>query len=98
MSYLFQLHGLLDNNGMAHLDYSRGDALTLNETSLKDGSIAGKGALPYRTAWFVPLVPGSLAAILTRPAPRLSSTGTLPGSTRRSDPRTSTSTARSKRP
>jgi hypothetical protein len=61
MSYLFQTHGLLDDLSVPHIDYSRAPNAVLHEDALKDGSIATSGSLPYRAAWFVPLVPGSLA-------------------------------------
>ena len=56
MNYLFQLGGLLDDDGVPHLDYSRDADTGIDESSLSDGSL---GAQPYRTAWFAPLVPGT---------------------------------------
>ena len=53
MSYLFQVHGLFDNNDNIHLDYSSAVIGGLNETAtLTDGSLAPLP--PYRSAWFAP--------------------------------------------
>jgi len=73
MSYLFQVHGLYQDDGSLHLDYSgvaNGTAATppalplpnINETSLEDGGIGPGMTTPaYRLAWFVP----SLSALAT---------------------------------
>ena len=60
MSYLFQLHGLLDDNGVPHLDFSGQTGSPLDETLLSDGAIS----LPYRTAWYAPVGPGTLGGAL----------------------------------
>src|SRR5262249_13643000 len=58
MSYLFQMTGLKDNQGVTHFDYSRDDAQNgvpfhvLDETHLNDAAFTPE--LPYRTAWFAP--------------------------------------------
>jgi hypothetical protein len=64
MNYLFQLGGLRDDAGTPHLDYSRAANTTLDENNLPGGPLG----LPYRTAWYAPLLPGSLAAALGTPA------------------------------
>ncbi|MEP6594107.1 MAG: hypothetical protein ABJC51_10465, partial [Acidobacteriota bacterium] len=61
MSYLFQLHGLLDDLGTAHLDYSRELLPALHENALQNSPL---NTSTYRTAWFAPLAPGSLGAAL----------------------------------
>lgn len=53
MSYLFQVHGLVDNSGSLHLDYSNVQHSTLNELALSDGALAP--ATKYRNAWFAPV-------------------------------------------
>lgn len=66
MSYLFQVPGLRDDNGIAHFDYSRdtNDAYhSLNESSLSDAAFS-PSLVPYRTAWYAPLVPGTLGYVL----------------------------------
>lgn len=66
MSYLFQVHGLLDDDGDAHLDYSRDVYQDIDETLLFDASLSTP--LRYRAAWFAPLVPGSMGFTLGFPA------------------------------
>lgn len=63
MSYLFQVNGLVDDNGVRHLDYS-GTALgpAVDETALVYGSLPVP--LPYRTSWFAPLAAGTLGQTL----------------------------------
>jgi hypothetical protein len=52
MNYLFQLNGLMDANGDAHLGYSELDLLDINENSATDGyNVPG----PYRTSWYRPV-------------------------------------------
>ena len=58
MSYLFQLHGVVDDAGVAHLDYSRQATSGLDESKLVDGTASN---LSYRMAWYEPLLPGTLA-------------------------------------
>jgi len=65
MSYLFQLHGLRDNDGVPHLDYSSVAGSPIGETSLVDGYVPPG---PYSTSWFAPLVEGSLGFTLGTPA------------------------------
>lgn len=60
MSYLFQLHGLLDDAGVPHLDFSRDDYADLDETALSDGSV---GSVRYRAAWYAPLGTPATAGI-----------------------------------
>ncbi|HVG55746.1 MAG TPA: Ig-like domain-containing protein [Vicinamibacterales bacterium] len=70
MSYLFQVNGLLDLDGNARIDFSRGvygdtaltDATVLDEGGLHDNYLllpdrAQSAAFRYRTAWFVPVIP-----------------------------------------
>jgi hypothetical protein len=66
MSYLFQVHGLLDDQGHPHVDFSRDVYGDVDETFLSDGSLATP--LAYRTAWFAPLAPGTLGYTLGTPA------------------------------
>ena len=79
MSYLHQLYGLIDGDGIAHIDYSdthlgiAGE--TLNETSLSDSAL--QGGPRYRAAWYAPIADGSLADILDVPAAALHCDGTL---------------------
>lgn len=60
MSYLFQLHGLLDDAGVPHLDYSRDDSADLDEAHLSDGAM---GTLRYRAAWYAPIRTPAAAGI-----------------------------------
>ena len=56
MNYLYQLRGLLDDDGKPHLDLSRAvidpAGGPLDETSIFDGSLS---LLPYRIGWYAPL-------------------------------------------
>ena len=66
MSYAFQVIGLRDNSGNTFFDYSRdSDAQShhLDETVLSDGTFSPL-LQPYRTAWFTPIVPGTLPFLL----------------------------------
>ncbi len=60
MSYLYQVHGLFDDNDQIHIDYSGtaypnlGESGTLNDVAVVPAS-------PYRSAWFVPA--GSALAV-----------------------------------
>jgi hypothetical protein len=68
MSYLYQVHGLYKNDGVAYLDYSNvangavnATPPSINETSLVDGPLGmGLNTPIYRAAWFVPY-PSALA-------------------------------------
>jgi hypothetical protein len=51
MNYMYQLHGLRDALGKAHLGYATQASDLINEISLTDG---GLGALPYRIGWYAP--------------------------------------------
>jgi hypothetical protein len=53
MSYLFQVHGLMDTDGGLHLDYSSSAQNALNETGLNDGPL-GPSAAPYLPTWYAP--------------------------------------------
>jgi Big-like domain-containing protein len=94
MSYAFQAYGLMcysgsnsstspqcagKPSGTLVIDYSRTKYTDIDETVLSDFSISGGSALPYKDAWFAPIVPppnpntnpptpGSLAYILGAPA------------------------------
>jgi hypothetical protein len=59
MSYLFQVHGLADDTGTLHLDYSSASHNTLNEFALSDGALFPPAK--YRSVWFTP-VESALAA------------------------------------
>jgi len=75
MSYLFQARGLFDNvpahAGIPQLNYSTlgpnqpNQIATINENAMSPVTL---GTLPYRTAWFEPLVPGTTAYNLGLPA------------------------------
>jgi hypothetical protein len=70
MSYLFQVNGLMDLDGNARIDYSRGAYYdtangigneVLNESLLHDGALAlpdvsQSAAFRYRAAWYVPII------------------------------------------
>jgi hypothetical protein len=62
MSYLFQVHGLLDDFGNIHLDYSRDLYADVDESSL--ALVAFNAPLRYRTAWYAPLLPGTFGYLL----------------------------------
>jgi hypothetical protein len=67
MNYLFQLTGLRDEFGTAHLDYSTSTlGAALDETALPIGP-SNPTALPYRTAFFAPIEPGTLPYVLGTP-------------------------------
>jgi hypothetical protein len=59
MNYLYQLRGLLDDDGKPHLDFSRAIEPSINETSLADGGPAVLS--PYRIGWYAPLAGSYLA-------------------------------------
>ncbi len=67
MNYLYQLRGLLDDNGRPHLDFSGSvyGAQPIDETSLWDRPMG----LPYRIGWYAPLA-GSVFAGRATPALR----------------------------
>ncbi|MGH9411254.1 MAG: Ig-like domain-containing protein [Vicinamibacterales bacterium] len=62
MSYLFQVHGLLDNQGNIHLDYSESARSSLNEHSLADAAL-GPSMPEYVPVWYAP-ASSPLAGIL----------------------------------
>jgi hypothetical protein len=65
---MFQINGLVDNDGERHVDYS-GSVIgpAIDETALTFGSLPVP--LPYRTSWFAPLAEGTLGVTLgTQPA------------------------------
>ena len=80
MSYLFQINGLMDLNGIARIDFSRGvygdtgyadplEQTFLHDSLLYDGELLLPDAslatkFQYRPAWFVPVATGSLAEAL----------------------------------
>jgi len=53
MNYLYQLRGLLDNDGKQHLDFARGNPFgaTVDESALPTLSVQ-----PYRMGWYAPLI------------------------------------------
>ncbi len=53
MSYLFQVHGLMDADGGIHLDYSSSAQNALNETALNDGPL-GPPLAQYLPTWYAP--------------------------------------------
>jgi VCBS repeat-containing protein len=52
MNYAFGFAGLLDDDGVSHVDFSGGILGDLDETNLSDGALVGTPQ--YRTAWFTP--------------------------------------------
>jgi hypothetical protein len=52
MNYAFSYGGLLDDDGVPHVDFSGGTLGDLDETNLSDGALVGTSQ--YRTAWFLP--------------------------------------------
>jgi len=60
MNYLYQLRGLLDDDGRPHLDFSGTVGATVDETSL-DSNVAS----PYRLGWYAPLETSYLAGRTT---------------------------------
>src|SRR6266849_1841383 len=55
MSYLFQVQGLQDANGVPHIDYSNQALPILNESSLNESpSGLGTTALAYLPRWYAP--------------------------------------------
>ena len=69
MSYLFQVRGLLDPQGVPHIDYSHVALPPLNETNLSE-SPSGLGAAPlaYLPRWYAPSSNFLDAVIGTTPA------------------------------
>ncbi len=65
MNYLFQLGGMVGDDGVPRLNYSGAANTDIDESLPSDGSL---GTLPYRTAWFAPLVEGTLGFALGTPA------------------------------
>ena len=61
MNYLYQLRGLLDDDGKPHLDFSRSitSPVCLDETKLSDETsipVGGRKHCRYRIGWYAPLV------------------------------------------
>jgi hypothetical protein len=57
MNYAFGFTGLLDDDGVPHVDFSGGKIDNIDEYLLRDGALAGSNPAytpQYRTAWFVP--------------------------------------------
>jgi hypothetical protein len=52
MNYAFGFAGLLDDDGVSHVDFSGAILGDLDETNLSDGALIGTPQ--YRTAWFAP--------------------------------------------
>ena len=67
MSYLFQARGLMDNAGVPHIDFAGAPPAALSETELGRASKDLEN-LPYRTAWYAPLVEKTLGWVLGNPA------------------------------
>ncbi|MGE5200198.1 MAG: PxKF domain-containing protein, partial [Rhodospirillaceae bacterium] len=55
MNYLYQLRGLLRDDGTSHLDFS-GEIVnpSVNETALSDDFVSGSSQ-PYRLGWYAPI-------------------------------------------
>ena len=69
MNYLFQVRGLADDAGELHIDYSREGLGALDEAGLVETNGLGVMSAPlYRTAWYAPLVPGTIGYVLGTPA------------------------------
>ncbi|BCS31774.1 hypothetical protein TBR22_A09780 [Luteitalea sp. TBR-22] len=53
MNYLYQLRGLVDDNGTPHMDFSDGTPfVTIDESAVQDGVY---NTTPYRLGWYAPL-------------------------------------------
>ena len=68
MNYLFVANGLLDDLNQPHVNYSGLgplDIASIDESLMTPGTL---GLLPYRTAWFEPLVSGTTAYARGLPA------------------------------
>ena len=68
MNYLYQLRGLLDDNGKPHLDFSGSTGNEVDETRLSDGYFPD-WTPSYRIGWYAPLA-GSYLAGRSAPAKR----------------------------
>ena len=67
MSYLFQLRGLIDAAGEAHVDYSRQELGVLDESGLPVVVDVLSGDAPvYRTAWYAPQASGATGPLAAR--------------------------------
>jgi hypothetical protein len=75
MNYLFQLRGLIDDAGAAHLDYSGNVIEALQEGFLSDSSL---GALPYRTGWYAPQAGSYLENLASAATKHCDGTALLP--------------------
>ncbi len=62
MNYLFQLRGLIDDDGVPHLDFSSQTLFGFDENGLSDPGPLG--SLFYRTAWYAPKAAGTIGDIL----------------------------------
>jgi hypothetical protein len=59
MNYLYQLRGLVDDNGTPHLDFSDGTPfVTIDESAVQEGVF---NRTPYRIGWYAPLDASYLA-------------------------------------
>ncbi len=77
MNYLYQLRGLLDNDGTPHLDFSAGQlGLAIDENRLTDGVTS---SAPYRLGWYAPLDSSYLAGRVRPAARHCDGTPILPG-------------------
>ena len=76
MNYLYQLRGLLDDRGRPNLDFSRDLNPELDETALREGSLA---PLRYRIGWYAPLIGSFLEDKATAARRRCDGTNLRPG-------------------
>ena len=76
MNYLFQLRGLRDEAGQAHVDFSGQSVGAIDELSLSDPGVLTPAPMPaYRAGWYAPQGPGTTGTPAARHCdgrPRLS--------------------------
>ncbi|MEQ1573768.1 MAG: Ig-like domain-containing protein [Vicinamibacterales bacterium] len=71
MNYLFQLRGLLKNDGRSYLDFSGQRLSAIDENTLASPGLGFDlnppgAAPPYRTGWYAPQGPGTIGSPATR--------------------------------
>jgi hypothetical protein len=65
MNYLFQLRGLRDSAGAAHVDFSGQNLGAIDERFLGDPANLTPAA-PYKTGWYAPQGPGTIGSPATK--------------------------------
>ena len=67
MNYLFQLRGLRDDAGVAHLNFSGQNLNAIDERFLSEaGGLSPTPVPPYRTGWYAPQGPGTVGSPAAR--------------------------------